>query len=485
MSLDFIKLHRERENFLVDSTAPVYIPGGPVSANDMACLAAWFEIADSSAGLGGAPGTATVEYSPDDGTTWVTVPGMVGGSITGNGVDFNLQSTSATGIFPPLIRFKFVAPAGQYYRVVHIRRNHVTPGFVASLRSSSSAVNGFGDSSLGARVAAQLGAPVVLPVPSAVSYKDITSSPFTKVAANDGRALDINIASAIGLTSQFQINYNSSLTTPTYSTATPANNKGLPVIFTAGDALAPVAMGSGADSALTLRTTLSTRHEAVTTPVSIRISDSTEFLTANETYALNTQFVKAAQTLRLPVSAAMIGWDFTNNTRKEVRTDTNGDLQAKVMNFPTGFNSTIIGPFGQALMAASLPVVLSSDHSSLPVTVGNFPAAATSTPAVHRSLGHAPYTRDYSSSNIALGASVFTELIASTSAQVTKIHVFDSNGRAWYLCFGAAGSEVRQIIIPPGGDTFELLIPVGTRLSANVVDALVINSGLLHISLLS
>jgi hypothetical protein len=99
--------------------------------------------------------------------------------------------------------------------------------------------------------------------------------------------------------------------------------------ITIGD---PLGQKIAADS---VSTVLSSRHEDVTTPLAFRISDSTEFLTANETYALNTQFVKAAQTLRLPVSAFLNGWDYTNNTRKELRTNTDGDLRVEQANVPT------------------------------------------------------------------------------------------------------------------------------------------------------
>ena len=342
MSLDFKTLRRERENFYVDSTAPVYIPGGVVSANDMASLAAWFEISGPSAGLGGAPGTATIEYTPDDGTTWETVPGTVGGSITGAGSNFNIQTTANTGIFPPVIRFKFVAPAGQYYNVVHIRRSYVTPGLVAALRSpAGSPVTDFGVVTSASRVAAMLGSIDKAPVPNVVGYQYVTSTGFTKTLAGDGRAIDVNIAaSSFAFSAQMQINYAGTPTVPAFYPATPASNKPIPTVQVAGDGLGIVTMGSGADSVLTPRVTLSTRHEDVTTPLAFKLSDGTEIPTAHETYALNTQFVKAAQTLRLPVSAFLNGWDYTNNTRKELRTNASGDLRVEQGNtlIPTAYD---------------------------------------------------------------------------------------------------------------------------------------------------
>jgi hypothetical protein len=214
MSLDFKTLRREKENFKVDSSAPVYVPGGVVSANDMACLAAWFEITNSTVDAGN-PGTVTIEYSPDDGSTWVTLPGTTSCTITANGANWNIQTSSGTGVFPPLIRFKFIAAAGKVYTVAKIRRSFVTPGLVAPLR---------------------------------------------------------------------------------------------------GGAAAPTPVGS---------------------PSFVALSDGTNSIAPFDNYALNTQWTDNTQAYKVPVSASLVGWDFTNNLRKEIRTDTNGDLQTKVMNFPT------------------------------------------------------------------------------------------------------------------------------------------------------
>ncbi len=337
MSILFNALHRQRENFSVVAGTPVYIPGDPVSANDMASLAAWFEVSVASAGITALnPATVTIEYSPDDGVTWPTLPGTINGNIDGVGANWNIQTSSATGVFPPLIRFKFEAPVGESYTVKKIRRIQIEPGYVAALRSSISTVAGFGAVTSAARSAAMLGSIDKAPVPNVTGYQYVTSTGFTKTLAGDGRAIDVNIAaSSFAFSAQMQINYAGTPTVPAFYPATPASNKPMPTVQVAGDGLEVVTMGSGADSVLTPRVTLSTRHETVTTPVAIRIGDSTEFTTAHENYELNTQFVKAAKTLRLPVSANLNGWDFTNNTRKELRTDTNGDLQTKVMNFPT------------------------------------------------------------------------------------------------------------------------------------------------------
>lgn len=343
MSVLFNFLRRQKENFKVTSTVSINIPGDPISANDMAAFGAWFEITDATAGVTvGTPGTVVLEYTPDDGTTWVTVPGMIGGSITGNGVDFNLQASSLTGVFPPVVRFTFTAPAGESYVVKKIRRLQFEPGLVAALRSTAgSAVAGFGVVTSASRVAAMLGSIDKVPTPSATGYNYLTRTAFTKTLANDGSAIDVNIAaSSFAFSAQMQINYAGTPTVPAFYPATPASNKPMPTVQVAGDGLGIVTMGSGADSVLTPRVTLSTRHEDITTPLAFKLSDGTEIPTAHENFDLNTQFVKAAKTLRLPVSAAMVGWDFTNNTRKEVRTNPSGDLRVEQTNalIPTAYD---------------------------------------------------------------------------------------------------------------------------------------------------
>jgi hypothetical protein len=100
-----------------------------------------------------------------------------------------------------------------------------------------------------------------------------------------------------------------------------------------------------------------------------------------------------------------------------------------------------------------------------------------------RSMANAPLFRDYSISSLSGG--VWNQLVASTTSKATKIHVFDSSGTPWYLGYGAISSEVAQIIIPPGGDVIEILIPQDTRLSAQTVDATSVNAGTLLISFLT
>lgn len=441
MSLDFKKLIRRKEGFLVDDTADVYIDGGVLSANDMACLGAWFEISNATAGLGASPGTVTLEYTPDDGTTWVTVPGMIGGSITGDGSDFNLQASATTGVFPPIIRFKFVAPAGQSYRVAHIRRNYCTPGLVASLRSSIASVTGFGAVTNAPRSAAMLGSIDKAPTPSTTGYQYVTSTGFTKTLAGDGRALDVNI-SAASFTQKI-VNYNGTDIIPVFSSGTPANNKGMPVIFTAGDALAPVAMGSGADSVLTLRTTLSTRHEAVATPLTNKLSDGTNALGLFDNVLVGAQY-QALGAYRLPTASILMAWNGTNH--KELKSNSSDQLQVEVANTITANKlewSKAIIPLYWSFAGATI----------------------------------------YSVTGAALVATTWLQIIASTGAKVLKIGWWNPTGEIIEIGFGAGGAEVSQGIITIGDGSKELLIPLGTRVSLRCTNA--VASGVLVMEFLT
>lgn len=88
---------------------------------------------------------------------------------------------------------------------------------------------------------------------------------------------------------------------------------------------------------------------------------------------------------------------------------------------------------------------------------------------------------DYSSTNVTTAA--YVQLVASTSAAINLLDVFDSSGETLVFATGAAASEVNQFFIYPGGNgRIELSIPAGTRLSVKAISAtasvgeLVINS---------
>lgn len=92
---------------------------------------------------------------------------------------------------------------------------------------------------------------------------------------------------------------------------------------------------------------------------------------------------------------------------------------------------------------------------------------------------------DYSSTTVTNAA--WTQLLASVGASgVFGLTLFDSGGYAMELGIGGAGSEVRTLLIPPGG--FNGVIPLnitgGTRLSIRAVGAASVSAGEININLL-
>lgn len=66
----------------------------------------------------------------------------------------------------------------------------------------------------------------------------------------------------------------------------------------------------------------------------------------------------------------------------------------------------------------------------------------------------------------------WVQLIASTSAIINRLTCFSSSGSVLELGIGAAGSESRTLLLPPGGfdATVLLTIPASTRISVRAVD---------------
>ncbi len=76
---------------------------------------------------------------------------------------------------------------------------------------------------------------------------------------------------------------------------------------------------------------------------------------------------------------------------------------------------------------------------------------------------------DYGSTPVTTGA--WVQLVASLSAKVTRISLFDSCGETLELGVGASSFEARRYLIPPGGLDGQVVftIPSGSRLSIRAV----------------
>lgn len=141
------------------------------------------------------------------------------------------------------------------------------------------------------------------------------------------------------------------------------------------------------------------------------------------------------------------------------------DVQASVL--PTGAATettlaainTKTPSLGQAAMAASVPVVLASNQSAIPVAA-----------AGGRARANTPTYKDYSSGNVTTGA--YVQLIASTTSATSLLDIFDSSGQAMIIAVGAAASEVDQFYVFPGGNgQVQLAIPAGSRVSVKALTA--------------
>lgn len=96
-----------------------------------------------------------------------------------------------------------------------------------------------------------------------------------------------------------------------------------------------VSTGTGADGASTLRVTLSDHHDGVATPISIRESDGTDFLSAIALAAA--QLSSGALAKLRACMSVMMAWDGTNH--KELLVDTSGNL--KVLPAANPYTGTI------------------------------------------------------------------------------------------------------------------------------------------------
>ena len=142
-------------------------------------------------------------------------------------------------------------------------------------------------------------------------------------------------------------------------------------------------------------------------------------------------------------------------------------VSAVSLPLPTGaatsaLQTTISGQLpatlGQKASAASLAVVLASDQSSVPTTVGG------------KSKSNAPVYNIYSSSPVT--TTTYVQLVASTTSATNMIEIFDSSGQSMIIGVGASGSEVVQLYTLPGGNgQVPLAIPAGSRVAIKALTA--------------
>lgn len=173
-------------------------------------------------------------------------------------------------------------------------------------------------------------------------------------------------------------------------------------------------------------------------------------------------------------------------------------LNSVTANQLSGFQKTLIVdnttvPFGPAMVLNSvnyLPVTLpstSTPASAVPLrgvsitgkdAAGNAQIIATNTlgqiiNAPISPVGRAVATlvrNDYSVTPVT--TTVYVQLVASTVGLINLVELFDSSGQTLVFAVGAAGSEVNQFFINPGGNGIvSLAVPLGSRISIKAVTA--------------
>lgn len=197
------------------------------------------------------------------------------------------------------------------------------------------------------------------------------------------------------------------------------------------------------------------------TNISGTVSLPTGAATETTLAAANTKLVQ----LTLDTGAASAGLRVTLATRHEaVATPLAAQLSngTAALAYDSGVSTT-----------ATLRTVLATRHesASTPLSVRISDGAAFgSTPSNGRNYADS-IRKDYSAGSVTTGA--WVQLIASTAATINSIVLFDSSGQTLELGTGAAASETRKLIIPPGGfaGTIPLAIPAGTRVSVRAISA--------------
>ena len=168
--------------------------------------------------------------------------------------------------------------------------------------------------------------------------------------------------------------------------------------------------------------------------------------------------------------------------------DVNTELD--VISGDTTSIDTKIPAQGQATMAASMPVVIASNQTSIPVTNSNLPTSTSTNvgAADSSTLRVSEGSRTYAVSDyipyagINVTTSAWSQVIASTSANINLLCITDQSGQVMELGTGAAASETRVFLIAPGfSGCIPLRIASGTRISIKAVTATA-NSGYLILS---
>lgn len=133
---------------------------------------------------------------------------------------------------------------------------------------------------------------------------------------------------------------------------------------------------------------------------------------------------------------------------------------------------TVQQTLGSQAAGAGLAATLSTRHeaAATPVAVRISNGSGFTTPSPTGRTSVELIRNDYAADNVTTAA--YVELVASTSAVINQLDVFDSSGQTMVLAIGAAASEVDTYYVAPGGNgKIDLAIAAGSRISVKAVSA--------------
>ncbi len=292
-----------------------------------------------------------------------------------------------------------------------------------------------------------------------------------------------------------------------------------PIAVRSGNGTNFDAYNAGAADATTPRVVISSRHEAGGTPLSVRQSNGTTFAdygggvvssatirttpASDSPHLLATRHEAAATPLATELSngtnfaafgAGAVGADVLRTTPASDSPHllaTRHEAAATPVATRSG-NGTSFDAYGSGASDTSTPrVVLATRHEDaatpIYVRIGNgtnpadfdigiagsntlrvIPASNAKYP-MGRTKADGPWRNDYTST--AVTAAAYTEIDASTVADINRLQIFDSSGQTIVLAIGGAGSEVDIIYVNPGGIDIDYVIPAGTRISIKAISA--------------
>lgn len=228
-----------------------------------------------------------------------------------------------------------------------------------------------------------------------------------------------------------------------------------------GNATGAADFNSGAAGAQTLRAVLATRHESVSTPLAAQLSNGSAAVDYNSG-AAGAATLRSVLATRHEAVATPLAAQLSNGS---AAVDYNSGAAG------TATLRTVLATRHESV-ATPLAVQLSSGSAAISYDAGITGAGvARVIPAGRDSTKTTVATYDYTGGSVTTSA--YTQVIASTTNEINRLHVFDSSGSAIIIATGANAAEVDRLYIPPGGSgaPYEVNIPASTRVSIKALDA--------------